>query len=256
MFNYEGSKTRCSTWYRGCTICWQRIKASKTSWRTHSMWIMAEQRLEKVKGAVWSGGDELLQPRDVRSVYLITYSQANLDAVPTREHFANLILEGFHKTDTNAKVSVIQWACSREAHCNGGFHYHMVVKLSARRRWLKIRNYLDGKYSVKVNFSSRHNNYYTAWLYTTKEDSGFLQSDSHPDLAGVGEPSTYQASAARRCSTTDTSTSRSKKRRLAKSLSIFQVSEIPVKKGIKTRLELMALANDQKKEGKTDLAQS
>ena len=199
----------------GCTICWQRIKASKTSWRTHSMWIMAEQRLEKVKGAVWSGGDELLQPRDVRSVYLITYSQANLDAVPTREHFANLILEGFHKTDTNAKVSVIQWACSREAHCNGGFHYHMVVKLSARRRWLKIRNYLDGKYSVKVNFSSRHNNYYTAWLYTTKEDSGFLQSDSHPDLAGVGEPSTYQASAARRCSTTDTSTSRSKKRRLA-----------------------------------------
>ena len=38
-------------------------------------------------------------------------------------------------------------------------------------------------------------------------------------------------------------------------MSIFDVSQIAVERGIKTRLELVALASQQKREGKTDLAQ-
>ena len=39
-----------------------------------------------------------------------------------------------------------------QAHRSGFFHYHMVVKFSARRHCLELRNYLDEKHSVKVNF--------------------------------------------------------------------------------------------------------
>lgn len=38
-------------------------------------------------------------------------------------------------------------------------------------------------------------------------------------------------------------------------LSVFEVLEITVGKGIKTRTELLALADEQKQEGKTDLAE-
>ena len=38
-------------------------------------------------------------------------------------------------------------------------------------------------------------------------------------------------------------------------MSIFDVSQIAVEREIKTRLELVALASQQKREGKTDLAQ-
>ena len=38
-------------------------------------------------------------------------------------------------------------------------------------------------------------------------------------------------------------------------MSVYDVSQITVSKGIKTRLKLLALANVQKKSGKTDLAE-
>ena len=37
-------------------------------------------------------------------------------------------------------------------------------------------------------------------------------------------------------------------------LSLYEVSQPAVQKGIKSRLEMLSLANQQKKEGKTDLA--
>ena len=57
----------------------------------------------------------------------------------------------------------------------------------------------------------------------------------------------------KRSSGTSTSGRRTS-RKGRKSLSIFDVSQIAVKIGIRTRLELLAYANNQKKEGKTDLA--
>ena len=37
-------------------------------------------------------------------------------------------------------------------------------------------------------------------------------------------------------------------------LSIYEVSQVVMQKGIKSKLELLSLANQQEKEGKTDLA--
>ena len=46
-----------------------------------------------------------------------------------------------------------------------------------------------------------------------------------------------------------------KRKRVARSLSMFDISEIAVSKGIRIYLDLLALAKRQKKEGKNDLAQ-
>ena len=204
-----------------------------------------------------SANTESLSSRDVRRVYLITYSQANLEIVPTREAFARIILDAFDNAVPESNATVIHWVCSQESHADGGLHYHMAVKLSGRRRWLPVRNYIDQEYGVQVNFSDRHDNYYSAWTYTTKEDSSSLQSTNHPDLRNDGAPITTNASCAlreRRLGEGDEDTSNKKGKR-KRSLSIFDVSQIAVDRRMKTRLELVALASQQKREGKTDLAQ-
>ena len=136
----------------------------------------------------FSEGHDDLGAREVRRVYLITYSKANLEIVPTRNSFAQIILEAFENTSAGSNCSV------EEPHTSGGVHFHMAVKLSSRRRWLRAREYIERRYGIKVNFSSRHENYYTVWKYTTKEDCEALQSDNHPDLENAGEPRTGHAS--------------------------------------------------------------
>ena len=150
---------------------------------------------------VGSGSSEGLNSRDVRRVYLITYSQANLEIVPTREAFARIILDAFENAVPESNCTVVHWVCSQEGHVHGGVHYHMAVKLSGRRRWLRVRNYIDQVYGVKVNFSDRHENYYSAWRYTTKcTDSISVHSTNHPDLENIGAPITTNASRATRAS--------------------------------------------------------
>ena len=47
----------------------------------------------------------------------------------------------------------------------------MALKIEKRTRWLSVRNWLDEKYGMKVNFISHHNTYHRAYKYTTKEDA-------------------------------------------------------------------------------------
>ena len=104
----------------------------------------------------------------------------------------------------------------------------------------------------------------------TKEDSEVLHSPGHPELWSSLPPATTAASeavAADRAAITSTQseeteseeestpTTSGRKRKRALRLSMFEVSEIAVSKGIKSYLGLLALAKRQKTEGKTDLAQ-
>ena len=73
---------------------------------------------------------ESLRSRQVRRVYLITYSQVNVDLCPTRESFATIIQNAF----TACNIQLIQWVCAKEDHAESGFHFHMTVKLSERHR--------------------------------------------------------------------------------------------------------------------------
>lgn len=227
-----------------------------------------------------SSDDELAAAK-VRSVYLVTYSQADLSIFPDRKSFADAVCEAVAKCE-GPKCKIVQWSCCQESHKKAGKHYHMAIKLNRIKRWLPIRQYLKNKWNIYVHFSNRHVNYYTAWLYTTKEDENCIQSPDHPDLANSGPPRTMSASQARvkrRPSVTEDSptdstsggegedgeekekegghgrVSTSVKRRRSQRLSCFDVSNIIVEKKIKNRTELLALASAQKAEGKTDLAE-
>lgn len=179
--------------------------------------------------------------REIRRVYLITYSQADTLKVSSRQRFANLVLEAFHFRDENTESRVEQWSCCLEYHADGGIHFHMAIKLSKPRRWLAVRQFMQSRYSINVHFSNRHVNYYSAWLYVTKEDSEVLHSPGHPDLWNSQPPVTTAASeavAADRAAITSTQseeteseeestpTTSGRKRKRAPRLSMFEVSEI------------------------------
>ena len=103
-------------------------------------------------------------------------------------------------------------------------------------------------------FSSQHDNYFTAWRYTTKEDPTYIESPNHPDLTNAQPPQTSQATTAWRTrSRRMPGNATSKKRK--RLLSVYEVSQIAVRKNFTTRLELLAFAEEQRKHSKTDLAQ-
>ena len=64
----------------------------------------------------------------MRSVYLITYNQANLENFQTSDCFARTVVEAFNETRSGL-ADIVQWVCSQEQHSSGGMHYQMAVKL-------------------------------------------------------------------------------------------------------------------------------
>ena len=212
----------------------------------------------------------------VRQVYLVTYTQADLKKFPTRRCFAEAVIRLFHGTNAN----VLHWVCCREVHKNGGYHYHMAIKLDRCKRWLPAKKYLKDEQDISVHFSNVHYNYYSAWKYVIKEDEEILESDNHTDLWNSKPPKTNAASCLKKTvsqkrereRSTDSgeecddhnsvieegvseekTKSRSQKRK--KRLSSFELSEIIVEIGIQTRTELLAFANNQKVNGKFDIAE-
>lgn len=194
--------------------------------------------------------DKSLTEKNIRSVYLITYSQADLSKFSSREHFAAAVVKSFKSGTAN----VLQWCCSREKHKKSGEHYHLALKLDRNQRWLQSKNFLSQEHGIVVHYSSGHDNYYSAWRYVTKEDLHFVQSEGHQDLGNKGEPKTSAASRGKRARAAERE-SETDARRKKRKLTAFEVSQIIIDNGIKTVIELQALAFEQKKAGKTDLAE-
>ena len=116
----------------------------------------------------------------------------------------------------------------------------MALKLDRCQRWLHVSNRLQEDTEIRVNSSSRHCNYYAAWKYVTKEDVACLQSEGHPDLADALPPRTAQASEARtRLEAPDNGKITGKKCK-SNRLTAYEVSQMAVSRGIKTRVELLA----------------
>jgi hypothetical protein len=123
-----------------------------------------------------------------RIVYIVTYSRADTQKFPTKKSFADAVVEAWMASG----FTIEHWVVSLEAHLNedsqcddeemNQYHYHMALKLKRRGRWVQVRNYLDEKFGIKVNFSDHHNTYYSSYKYVTKEDRNPEHSDSHPDL--------------------------------------------------------------------------
>ena len=58
---------------------------------------------------------ESLREREQRLVYLVTYSRADLENIPTREAFAEIVSLGWMET---AGVKVHQWVVALELHAD------------------------------------------------------------------------------------------------------------------------------------------
>ena len=90
-------------------------------------------------------GTATLGTRQVRQVYLITYSRAQEELVPNRETFAELVLAAF--PDSKPPFTGVL-VLLKERHLDGGFHYHMAIKLQVARRWLQVRNILEYRHGM------------------------------------------------------------------------------------------------------------
>ncbi|KAK3735185.1 hypothetical protein QZH41_000471 [Actinostola sp. cb2023] len=181
-------------------------------------------------------------------------SRADFAKVPTRQRFADIVVNAFEQSVDVARVS--HWVVSQEDHQQNsdddgrsGKHYHMAVKLTKRARWARVRGYLESSHEIRVNFSANHNTYYSAYQYVTKDDKDFVLSNAHPELRDP--PTTENAIAARKAQRRG----KKGKRKRSERYSTFDVVEVIQHHNITTRLELVCLAMKQKDAGKTTLAE-
>ncbi len=219
-------------------------------------------------------GCQQITRRSNRQVYMVTLSQASMALVPTRESFADALLEAY----STVNAQVVQWCVSKERHRQGGYHYHMAVKCDRPHRWLHVAKYLRETRHLRVHFSSTHINYYSAYSYVVKEDTSPLHSPNHPDLTNQQPPNTTTASLT--CITNSSNShmahsntqsneqssdeygnpmlrpmpKRKKNSAIrAKRLQPSDIFDIVVPRQIRTKQELLVFAKAQKDEGKTDV---
>lgn len=183
-----------------------------------------------------------LHQRQVRSVYLVTYSQADLEKY-NKEIFSSLVVKAFEE----GSVKVLQWVCCQESHTESGAHFHVAIKLNKIRRWVSIKRKLSHQNGIEVHFSTNHDNYYSAWKYVTKEEN-HIESEGHPDLSSASAPRTSNASKSKRKQAGAANINCKRER-----LDNLTIHETILKNNIHCTNELLALANTQKLNGKTDL---
>ena len=69
------------------------------------------------------------------------------------DEFAHVIIDEFKD------YNVLQWVSCEQDHKDGGIHYHYAIKLDRVKRWKAVRQNLQDKYIICVNFSDHHDNY-------------------------------------------------------------------------------------------------
>ena len=138
-------------------------------------------------------------------------------------------------------------------------HYHLALKLSAIKRWKRVKDKLRVDYGIEVHFFDKHDSCYSAYKYVTKGDTEFVMSENHPDLSEVGSTATKKCLSAcrvkRKSQNADngkqsSSSTGSSKRRLSN----VDIAELIIERGFRDSDQLRALAEQQRKEGKKDLA--
>lgn len=207
---------------------------------------------------------EELGERQLRRVYLVTYSKADMDKYPSRRSFSDTVMSAF----TKAGASVKHWACCLELHQNNEKHYHFIAAMDRMYRWNPIRAILRKDNNLNVNFSGKTLGYVAAYRYVTKSDKEVLHSDNHPDLELINSPVTKlcmtqnKVNAKRRrlsmttssASGSSSSNSKGKKKIIPPTrLTYPDVAQFVLKRGIKSLEVLKAVAMTRKDEGEGDL---
>ena len=179
-----------------------------------------------------------------RLVYLVTYSQADLEKFPDRAEFAKIIVNGFESRG----VQIVQWVVSLEAHDVEGHHYHVAVKLSRRMRFAKVRQAICDRHDINVNFSEAKegDTYYSAFRYVPKHDNDYKTSPNHPEMTAL-QQATDRATASR-CKKGRSSLKRNRDR-----MTDFDLLTIIQEKKLKSRIEVMSLASRLQLQGNCTL---
>ena len=113
--------------------------------------------------------DDFMVPKENgRRTYLVTYSRADVGKFPTRESFGKMIARHFDAGKAKAKVEY--FACGLEQHENGLPHYHMSLKLSGPKKWVRVKKAIQDDEGIVVNFGDKHDDYVMAFRYVCKAD--------------------------------------------------------------------------------------
>ena len=127
-----------------------------------------------------------------RRTYLVTYSQSDLEKFPTRECFGKMVARHFNAGKAKAKVEY--FACALEKHQDGHPHYHVALKLTGPKKWLRVKQSIQADEGIVVNFGDKHDDYVMAFRYVCKEDPNPYLSDNHTPLDLIRTPSSRRLS--------------------------------------------------------------
>ena len=133
----------------------------------------------------------------------------------------------------------------------------MCVKFSNNKHWYGAKLHLLASHNISVHFSDSHQNYISAYRYVTKEDTEVFHSPGHPDLDSARSPQTSKANKAlmekrrskQAASEVQHTLKSSKRKRIRKS----NVIDIIKDQGIRSKTELLALANERADDALDDL---
>lgn len=190
--------------------------------------------------------DESEQPR---TVYLVTYSQADLEKVACRSDFAHIVVDEFNQHGKFDRV--VQWACCKESHRVTGVHYHLAIKLSGVFRWKQVKNNIISSIGIVVHFRTFSTGYHDAYKYVTKSDRMFITSKNHPLNLDVPKTQAAMETRSRKRTATFQNNNKSKQ---PKRLTPTDLYDIIIKKNIKTDMELCHLANEEREKENPALA--
>ena len=192
-----------------------------------------------------------MQDHQVRTVYLVTYSQA--DNRFTRASFTEAVISCF----SSGRANVVQWVCCLEDHEQEGHHFHLALKLDRLRRWLSIKQEMVDRFDVVLNFRDFTRNYHAAWSYVLKDDVNFIQSVDHPPMIRDAPPRTARASAARgeAARGNEGGGGRGKKKDKPVRMSALAFTILIRKEKIKRMLELYSFIKKEEKAGRYQLAE-
>ena len=84
-----------------------------------------------------------------RTVYLVTYSQADVEKKGNRKTFADIDTDAFNEDKLFNCVEY--WCCAKERHRERGHHFHL-AKLTGVYRWKQVKKSITAKHGIVVNF--------------------------------------------------------------------------------------------------------
>ena len=192
-----------------------------------------------------------------RQIYLITYSQANVDKYD-RESFAKFVVDAFNDVQrypVAQPATVEQWVCSKEDHKLSGVHFHLALKLSKVKRWEYVKAHIESNSEIRLHFSDTHSMYYSAWTYVTKYDDYYVESEGHTDMVR-GPPRTARAVPARRAAAAQAREDvggKKKKKEQEPRMTNLEFQDLVIRQKLETLLHVRTYSKRQQRDGKMAL---